>query len=307
MNKNSNTSPILVTGSHRSGSTWVGQVLSEVESLGYMHEPLNPIYPTPKSAPINLWYLYIGEHNHNTYYNYFKETLKWNYQSGARFGGIDNTYKAKMWLKYANIFRKNKGKTPLVKDPIAFFSAPWLAKNFNMQVVSLTRHPAAFAYSLIRKDWKFPFKHLLRQHELMEQVLPQFKKEITDFAKEEKPLLEQACLVWRILYATSNKYQKEHKDWIFLRHEDLSANPTKAFKDLFSRLGLEFSPKVEAFVKESSGSENQKGTVANEEQLKRDSAANIKYWKDKLSVEDIEKIKDLTKDIWPLFYTEADW
>lgn len=33
--------PILVTGSRRSGSTWVGNVLSLAAGTGYVHEPFN--------------------------------------------------------------------------------------------------------------------------------------------------------------------------------------------------------------------------------------------------------------------------
>ena len=34
------TKPILVTGSHRSGSTWVGKMLATSPSVNYIHEPL---------------------------------------------------------------------------------------------------------------------------------------------------------------------------------------------------------------------------------------------------------------------------
>ena len=35
-----NASPILVTGSHRSGSTWVGKMLSVAPHVAYIHEPI---------------------------------------------------------------------------------------------------------------------------------------------------------------------------------------------------------------------------------------------------------------------------
>ena len=35
------TKPILVTGSHRSGTTWVGKMLAATGSVGYIHEPFN--------------------------------------------------------------------------------------------------------------------------------------------------------------------------------------------------------------------------------------------------------------------------
>ncbi|HUH21151.1 MAG TPA: hypothetical protein VLZ09_04715, partial [Gaiellaceae bacterium] len=34
--------PILVTGAHRSGTTWVGKMLALAPGVGYVHEPFNP-------------------------------------------------------------------------------------------------------------------------------------------------------------------------------------------------------------------------------------------------------------------------
>ena len=36
-----NKKPLLLTGSHRSGSTWVGIIMAASPSVGYIHEPLN--------------------------------------------------------------------------------------------------------------------------------------------------------------------------------------------------------------------------------------------------------------------------
>src|SRR5882672_1880226 len=34
--------PILVTGAHRSGSTWVGRMIARSPTIRYIHEPFNP-------------------------------------------------------------------------------------------------------------------------------------------------------------------------------------------------------------------------------------------------------------------------
>lgn len=300
---------VLVTGSHRSGSTWVGKVLSQADELGYMHEPFNPIYPNVPSAPIDKWFLYISAHNHEAYHEYFSKILEWKYQALPRLRGIGNVFQAKMWLKYAALFARNRrqAKVPLMKDPIAFFSAPWLHKEFDMQVVSLVRHPAAFVYSLKRKDWHFPFKHLLEQEELMQDWLSEFTAEIEDFASNKKDIVEQASLFWCILYSTQLKFQERFTDWSFLKHEDLSRDPLKGFETLFGRLGLAYTSAIKEYVEQSSSTKNPGGTTGNEEQMKRDSAANIKYWKAKMSDEEIARVKDLTQSVWPSFYTEADW
>jgi LPS sulfotransferase NodH len=35
--------PILVTGAHRSGTTWVGKMLALAAGTGYAHEPSSPL------------------------------------------------------------------------------------------------------------------------------------------------------------------------------------------------------------------------------------------------------------------------
>ena len=300
---------ILVTGAHRSGSTWVGQVLAEAERMGYMHEPFNPIYPSVKSAPIEDWFLHICEENEGGYDQYFDKILRWDYQTMPRLAGVKTKFQLMMWIKYQRIFAKNKrlGNQVVMKDPIAFFSAPWLYQKFDCQVITLVRHPAAFTYSLKRKNWEFPFSHLQKQHTLMAQFPEELQKGINDFAAKRTDIIQQACLFWRILYHQLNVYKTKFPQWIHLSHEQLSMNPMVEFETLFQRLSLDFSPKVQQFIKDSTGDGNPSGTSGNEEQLRRNSAANIRYWKNKLTNDERNRIKELTADIWPLYYSESDW
>ena len=41
--------PILVTGAHRSGTTWVGKMLALAPGIGYVHEPFSPRTPVGMS------------------------------------------------------------------------------------------------------------------------------------------------------------------------------------------------------------------------------------------------------------------
>lgn len=50
-------SPILVTGAHRSGTTWVGKMLAANRRVAYISEPLNVFHrPGVFSAPVSHWY-----------------------------------------------------------------------------------------------------------------------------------------------------------------------------------------------------------------------------------------------------------
>ena len=76
----SNHRPILVTGAHRSGTSWVGRMLSLNEDVTYVSEPLNVWHrPGVFEAPVTHWYAYICVDNEDQYLPAFQKTLKLDY------------------------------------------------------------------------------------------------------------------------------------------------------------------------------------------------------------------------------------
>ena len=51
--------PILVTGSHRSGSTWVGKILNLSNETYYINEPFNIETHNSPSNPFKYWFEYV--------------------------------------------------------------------------------------------------------------------------------------------------------------------------------------------------------------------------------------------------------
>lgn len=299
--------PILISGAHRSGSTWVGNVISSAKGIAYLHEPFNPIYPSYTSAPIDKWYLHISGNESIRYYDCFKNTLNWKYKPFKRLASVNSFFRAQMLLKYWWIFQKNKGKRMCMKDPIALLSVDWLYKEFDIQPLLLVRHPAAFAYSLKRKNWTFPFKDLLEQEDLMDGLLVEYKNEIQKFTLNEQNIIDQASLIWNILHSVIAHYKIKYPNWYVVKHEDISVNPLQEFSKIFEYFDLDLDAQVKDYILNTTDAKNPKGTKANEELLKRDAKANISYWQHKLSIEEISRIKMLTANVWPQFYDEKSW
>src|SRR5205823_10236861 len=121
-------------------------------------------------------------------------------------------------LEFAR-FRKRRVR-PLLKDPIALFSAEWIADRFGGQVVALIRHPAAFASSLKKYRWTHPFGDFLAQPLLMRDLLSSYTEEITRFADaqrkgEEPEIVDQAILFWNVIHAAVDTYRERRSDWFF--------------------------------------------------------------------------------------------
>ena len=60
-------------------------------------------------------------------------------------------------------------------------------------------------------------------------------------------------MLWKLIHAMIIKYQNKHKDWIFIRHEDISRDPLHHFKNIFDRTGLEFSKDIQKEIRKGKG------------------------------------------------------
>jgi Sulfotransferase domain len=297
--------PILVTGSHRSGSTWIGKIISQAPDVGYIHEPFN-IGITRFNPPFTHWYKHLSDDTDTGEQNSVKKYMRsfYGFPSGLAFARIFRTRSFKdayftLW-DIGDLNRRMAQRT-LFKDPIALMSAEWLYKTIDCDVVIAIRHPAAFIASLRVKGWDFDFNNLLNQKELMDSLLSEYKDEIEEHAKNPKEIIEQGILLWNVLYHVVSVYKKKYaKEWVFVRHEDVSLNPMGEYERIFSQLDIEFTDKVIAEIKEST-------TSSVKSNHKRDAAKNVKTWKDRLTVEEIAIIKEGTKAVSAEFYSEEDW
>ena len=124
---------------------------------------------------------------------------------------------------------RRAGAIPLLKDPIAVFSAEWLNTTFGTEPVLLVRHPAAFAASVKRLDLRHPFGHFLAQPLLMRDWLEPYAEQLETFARREQDIVDQAILLWNVIHHALAEYRTRHPDWILLRLEDLSRGRSTSF------------------------------------------------------------------------------
>jgi hypothetical protein len=304
------TRPILVSGSHRSGTTWVGKMIASSPLVGYIHEPFNPLHrPGICSAKFPQWFKYVTDENEEPYYGPLKRTLAFQFDVGAEVKAIKSASHigrmGKNWYNFT--VNRMRHTTPLMKDPIAIFSCDWLARRFDMNVIVMIRHPAAFVSSLRRLRWGHNFNNITQQPLLLQNHLQPFTDDIEKFAREPQDILDQAILLWRMMHHMILHYQHTHQDWIFLRHEDISADPLEHFARLFKRLNLDFSPKVKSTIEDYSNSSNPGELQAGHQIVRLNSKANIKSWKKKLTESEVTYIRSKVEDISSAFYTDTDW
>ncbi len=305
------SSPILVTGAHRSGTTWVGRMLCASGEAFYIDEPFNIGGRGPEWLPGDFpyWFYYIppdfsGNDKH------FREVLSLRYpvfRSLLRVRNIRHIGRlGRDWLESS--WARWRGKKPLIKDPIALFSAEWLAARFNMHVIVMIRHPAAFASSLKRLNWQFDFANWLKQDLLMQDLLSPFRDQIQEYVRSKQDIINQAILMWNVMYSVIHRYQQTHPDWKFVKHEQLALNPLERFKKLYQYCGLTWNERARSTIEAYSNAKNVKEVSPSDPgTIRRDSKAAIKTWKQRLSKKEIERIRVGTSEIASLFYDNAEW
>jgi hypothetical protein len=306
-----NIKPILVTGAHRTGTTWVGKMLAASDEAAYISEPLNVLHrPGVMRTKAPYWYQYIHTHNQQEYEPAFREMLQLRYHPWLEIKSLRSSRDLLRMLRDWRIFYvgKKHRQRPLLKDPFAVFSIPWFYHTLGCQVVVTVRHPAAFVSSLKRLNWPFDFNHLLSQSELMHAWLEPYRLQMQTLVNQPDNIISQASLLWCMIYQVVQSYREQIPDLLVVRHEDLSANPIGEFTKLYDRLGLHFTQEARETILGATSSKNPK-ELSNKKvhAVQLDSKANISNWKRRLHKEEIEHIHEYTAQVARIYYPEESW
>jgi len=306
---NKNPAPILVTGVHRGGTTWVGRMLAADSHTAYISEPLNVLHrPGVFRAKVKHWYTRITEENESEYLPAFRQLLNFQYHTWLEVKSL-RSYRDFLRMGrdfHSFLIGSLQGQRALIKDPFAVFSTPWFAEKLNCQIVVSIRHPAAFAGSLKRLNWNFDFNNLLNQPLLMRDHLESDRAEMESISRDD--IVSQAALLWRMIYRFVHLTRDSFPNFHIVRHEDLSLDPINGYKSLYESLGLTFDDRVEKMIINSSSSENpSKLGKGKTHSVKLDSRANLSNWKNILSAEEINNVRKITEPVFHHFYTDNDW
>lgn len=299
-----NRKHILVTGTHRSGTTWVGRTLSQPAHVEFVYEPFNL-----DSTRYNFEYKFDHWFEHVPTSKKSKEIEK-----------VFDRYIPNNFIQYPAKVCRESGyslKTPfifakylllsanrprfLLKDPIALLSAGWLYERYHLKVICMIRNPLAFAGSLKKLGWDFDFFNLLDQDKLMNTRLAPFEEEIRQ-VHQESDFIDRVSLLWNVLNYVILDYQKRYPEWFFMKHEELAKDPVKYFKEMYDYLDLDFTDEVEEYILEFTSKKNPTEAATNRYQP-RDSEKAVQAWKERLTDEEIERMKEATSEIYKQLYS----
>lgn len=296
------TNPIFVTGSHRSGTTWVGKTIAYAGGTHYLGEIFNTDSPLLRSV-ISTSYHYVTPEEHSRFTDLVGRILRYDYDPPHR-------KRAFRWLPsrlalYRPARRWFGIPRPLLKDPIAAMSADWLANTFDMDVVCVIRHPAAFVLSLRKVGWNYGYSSFVDQQSLMDDWLYPYRDLL---CRSPLDVIEGGSVVWVCIYHVLSAYIERNPEWQVWRMEDIALDPVSSFRHIYDRLGLPFTRRVAQRVRADSASSNPVDAPPDDPHLiQRNSRALRDQWRTALHDNDLLRIRRVVERVSSAFYSDEDW
>jgi Sulfotransferase family len=280
---------IFLTGIHRSGTSWVGHIISKAEGINYWREPFNPSCRICKRQQ----YQYLTRESQDEYYKYFTDKLF----KGQFVGSIPDYIKRENWYR-----NKSLNYRIFIKDPTGAFLLDWLNYHYKLDTLILFRHPAAFVSSIIKLNWDFDFRLFLNQKDLMKDWLSQFDEIIKKY-DYQGITAEKAAVLWGVVYTVLYGLIKKDNYHIKL-YEDICKNPIQEFRNIFSILNLEWHKNIEEEILSS-----MHGEVTFSKKINhhiRDTKNMQEVWKSRLTKKEIYNIRDIV-NIFELKMYDSHW
>lgn len=294
---------ILVTGPHRSGTTWVGNTLCVNRGTELLYEPFNlDITRNNFSYRFRNWFEHVplspekrmieAEFDRYLSPTGFRRALTTTRGSGR---GILSPFIFARQL----LFQSERPRY-ILKDPIALMSAGWLYERYGLNVICITRNPLAFAGSLKQQGWDFEFQNFLNQQEFMQKYFPKDIATLESLTGKSS-FAERVAHLWNVLNRMILYYRKAYPEWHFTTHESVAKNPLEEFQKMYHYCGLAFTDDVREYIDHYT-SEKNPGSVASNTYQPRNALETIHTWKARLNSEEVKCIKEITQDVYKDVY-----
>jgi hypothetical protein len=290
-------SRVLIVGTPRSGTTWVGQTLGRARDAGYVHEPdgeneafaLKTKLRRPRHLELapddedrRLAQLWAGAFAGGVRGGSLRARLAERYFDAApRAQRLEARRSGRMpvRLRFALFCAEPLGESRevehvVVKSVHSCLCAEWIAQRFEPTVVVVDRHPlnALASWSEMNQGTDpVEYEHV--------SAVARRRWSITLPALDAPRIARQAAFLG-VLRGGLNEAANRHPKWLRVQHDDLLAAPEASFTRLCDAAGLQFSDASRAYLE--SANQPGEGYVT-----KRVAGTLAERWKRTLSEDDI--------------------
>lgn len=207
---------IVLAGSGRSGTTWLGNIIAASPTVGILFEPFDR-RRVPDAALFPLRPYARPDGHYAAWEPVVGQILR---------GEIRNEWinrEGKSWWE-----RKR-----LIKEIRANLMLGWLSEKFDPRVVFTIRHPCAVVLSRMKLQWDTHLDCFLEQPELVEDYLEPY----LDIIEGAETAVEKHAVMWCVENLVPLK-QLPLYDWVFCTYEQLCTDPEAESRRILLKLGL---------------------------------------------------------------------
>jgi hypothetical protein len=302
---------IYVTGAPRSGTSFVGRMLSWPLEVDLIFEPTDPLVGMPG---IDRRYLYLRPEidDREQYARLLARifTYGFTYRTpgpapGDRwFTGIRKRVIGPRGAFHLCLARLNPFHAcAVIKDPDGCLLTEYLHARHRVRPVICVRHPTAFVASYLHHRFPWDLAELSGQPALLDDY---FGGDASMFDVDPEDRVAGAAVLWWALNRVLLYQCSRHADWILVVHEQLCQAPVETFRSLYDRLDLPWSRRIERAIRKRTGAHN-KAEARSWQDHHRDSAALFKLRQSMLSNEDREKVFLITGELASRIYSKESF
>ena len=310
----------VIGGLHRSGTSYIGSIVSQYPNITTLFEPFNAEYGV---VGVPYWYPYVpteGDSSNIVSAEFVERVIafdgKWSRNPqrhshklatrilsnvANRTIGNRNTFRWD-WLK----LQKKLGRTPQTicwKDPFSTFFVGYLAKLYGVRSVCMVRHRGALCWRSVKKlGWGFDIDNLRKQ----EALVSDFGVGITDSQWElaRKNDVASLALLWKIMARYLHRHQEVLAEVLCICHEAFCLQPTVMANLVCRHFDIPISSTMINYIEQTSNEGSADAPQNDPYFYSRNSRAIIDGWRGKLSSDDEQLLQELIGDELLLFYPQ---
>jgi len=255
---------ILVAGSARSGTTWLGDLITSQIPSRILFEPFNPVL--------------VPEYRRFRYFQYMRPGTE-NPEFSAFARNVFTGEIRNRWIDSQN--ERIHSKARLIKEIRINLALKWLHENFpEVSIIFLIRHPCAVVSSRMELGWATdrdiePFQS---QPELVEDYLSPY----LDLIHYVKTAEEKHAIIWSVSNLVPLKQFKSN-DIKIVYYENLCTQPEIELPAIFASIGKTYRVSNNKVVKRPSQTTRASSAIV-------DGTDRISGWRKSLSSLQIKNI-----------------
>lgn len=281
---------IVVCGTHRSGTTLLGDLLSADPRTAQLFEPFSPLSGI---ACVDRWYASAdraGSRWRHVIDDYVAgRNTKWRTRRGET-PNLPRWFKGTPMLREYVAARVRRPQRIVVKCPYLTLSAQYLIEQHDFRALFTVRHPGAFLASLRRVQWDAA----VWLDDLVEQE---------SCSREERAMATteaaQAGLLWRIVNRHALETQRRFPNSaVLLSHEDFCADPHGEMARVTRALGIAYSSKMREAVTHATGGDIVIPPEGKVEHLVRNASAMVGEWRHRVSARDEAELRQICEPLY---------